>query len=36
MVQAVWQRGPDPDRLSFANAVCVIKRGMPRAAAVSP
>lgn len=36
MAQAAWQRGLDPDRLSFSNAVRVIKRKMPQAAAVSP
>ena len=36
MAQAAWQRGLDPDRLSFSNAVRVIKRKMPQAAAVTP
>jgi len=36
MAQAAWQRGLDPDRLSFSNAVRVIKRKMPQAAAVPP
>lgn len=36
MAQAAWQRGLDPDRLSFVHAVRVIKRKMPQAAAVPP
>lgn len=36
MAQAAWQRGLDPDRLSFMHAVRVIKRKMPQAAAVPP
>jgi len=36
MAQAAWQRGLDPDRLSFSNAVRVIKRKMPQAAAGPP
>jgi hypothetical protein len=36
MAQAAWQTGLDPDRLSFLNAVRVIKRKMPQAAAVPP
>ncbi len=36
MAQAAWPRGLDPDRLSFTNAVRVIKRKMPQAAAVPP
>ena len=36
MAQAAWQRGLDPDRLSFSHAVRVIKRKMPQAAAVPP
>lgn len=36
MVQAAWQHGLDPDRLSFINAVRVIKRKMPLAAALPP
>lgn len=36
MEQAAWQSGLDPDRLSFTNALRVIKRKMPQAAAVPP
>jgi hypothetical protein len=36
MAQAAWQRGLDPDRLSFANAVRVVKRKLPQAAALPP
>jgi len=36
MAQAAWQRGLDPDRLSFVHAVRVVKRKMPQAAAVPP
>lgn len=36
MTQAAWQRGLDPDRLSFVHAVRVIKRKMPQAAAIPP
>jgi hypothetical protein len=36
MAQAAWDRGPDPDRLSFSHAVRVIKRKMPQAAAIPP
>lgn len=36
MAQAAWPRGLDPDRLSFTNAVRVIKRKMPQAAAIPP
>jgi len=36
MAQAAWPRGLDPNRLSFTNAVRVIKRKMPQAAAVPP
>ncbi|MCO5101903.1 MAG: IS4 family transposase [Burkholderiaceae bacterium] len=36
MAQAAWQRGLDPDRLSFSHAVRVIRRKMPQAAAVPP
>ena len=36
MVQAASPRGLDPDRLSFTQAVRVIKRKMPQAAAVPP
>jgi len=36
MAQAAWQRGLDPDRLSFMHAVRVLKRKMPQAAAVPP
>ena len=36
MAQAAWERGLDPDRLSFTHAVRVIKRKMPQAAAVPP
>jgi hypothetical protein len=34
--RAAWSRGLDPDRLRFTNAVRVIKRKMPQAAAVPP
>jgi hypothetical protein len=36
MAQAAWPRGLDPDRLSFINAVRVIKRKLPQAAAIPP
>lgn len=36
MARAAWTRGLDPDRLSFTNAVRVIKRKMPQAAAFPP
>ena len=36
MAQAAWPRGLDPDLLSFTNAVRVIKRKLPQAAAVPP
>jgi hypothetical protein len=36
MARAAWSSGIDPDRLSFTNAVRVIKRKMPQAAAVPP
>ena len=36
MEQAAWQQGIDPDRLSFTNALRVIKRKMPQAAAFPP
>ena len=36
MEQAAWQQGLDPDRLSFTNALRVIKRKMPQAAAIPP
>lgn len=36
MAQAAWPRGLDPDALSFVHAVRVIKRKLPRAAAVPP
>ena len=36
MEQAAWQQGLDPDRLSFTNALRVIKRKMPQAAALPP
>lgn len=36
MAQAAWDRGLDPDRLSFSHAVRVLKRKMPQAAAVPP
>ena len=36
MAQAAWDRGLDPDRLSFTHAVRVIKRKMPQAAALPP
>lgn len=36
MEQAAWQNKLDPDRLSFTNALRVIKRKMPQAAAVPP
>ena len=36
MAQAAWSRGLDPDVLSFTNAVRVIKRKLPQAAAVPP
>lgn len=36
MARAAWSRGLDPDRLSFTNAVRVIKRKMPQAAAFPP
>ena len=36
MAQAAWDRGLDPDRLSFIHAVRVIKRKMPQAAALPP
>lgn len=36
MAQAAWSRGLDPDALSFTNAVRVIKRKLPQAAAVPP
>ena len=34
--QAAWQRRLDPDRLSFVQAVRVIKRKMPQAPALPP
>ena len=36
MEQAAWQSGLDPDRLCFTNALRVIKRKMPQAAAIPP
>lgn len=36
MAQAAWDRGLDPDGLSFSHAVRVIKRKMPQAAALPP
>ena len=36
MEQAAWRQGLDPDRLSFTNALRVIKRKMPQAAAFPP
>lgn len=36
MAQAAWPRGLDPDRLSFAHAVRVVKRKLPQAAALPP
>jgi hypothetical protein len=36
MAQAAWDRGLDPDHLSFSHAVRVIKRKMPQAAALPP
>lgn len=36
MAQAAWDRGLDPDRLSFSHAVRVIRRKMPQAAALPP
>ncbi|WP_233808973.1 IS4 family transposase [Paraburkholderia sp. HP33-1] len=36
MAQAAWQRGLDPDALSFVHAVREIKRKMPQAAAIPP
>jgi hypothetical protein len=36
MARAAWSNSIDPDRLSFTNAVRVIKRKMPQAAAVPP
>jgi hypothetical protein len=36
MAMAAWPRDLDPDRLSFTNAVRVIKRKLPQAAAVPP
>jgi hypothetical protein len=36
MAQAAWDRGLDPDRLSFSHAVRVSKRKMPQAAALPP
>lgn len=36
MAQAAWDRGIDPDRISFSHAVRVIKRKMPQAAALPP
>ncbi|HNF63991.1 MAG TPA: IS4 family transposase [Rhodocyclaceae bacterium] len=36
MAQAAWDRGLDPDRLSFSHAVRVIKRKLPQAAALPP
>jgi len=36
MAQAAWDRGLDPDRLSFTHALRVIKRKMPQAAALPP
>ncbi len=36
MAQAAWNNGLDPDRLSFVQAVRVIKRKMPQAAAIPP
>lgn len=36
MAQAAWERGLDPDRLSFTHALRVIKRKMPQAAALPP
>lgn len=36
MAHAAWDRGLDPDRLSFSHAVRVIKRKMPQAAALPP
>lgn len=36
MEQAAWTQQLDPDRLSFTNALRVIKRKMPQAAALPP
>ncbi len=36
MAQAAWDRGLDPDRLSFSHAMRVSKRKMPQAAALPP
>lgn len=36
MAQAAWERGLDPDRLSFVHAVRVIKRKLPQAAVFPP
>jgi len=36
MAQAAWDKGMDPDRLSFVHAVRVVKRKLPQAAAVPP
>lgn len=36
MAQAAWNKGLDPDALSFVHAVRVVKRKLPQAAAVPP
>ena len=36
MAQAAWNKGLDPDKLSFVHAVRVVKRKLPQAAAVPP
>lgn len=36
MAQAAWERGLDPDKLSFVHAVRVIKRKLPQAAVFPP
>jgi Insertion element 4 transposase N-terminal/Transposase DDE domain len=36
MDEAAWRKELDPDRLSFMNAVRVVKRKMPQAAALPP
>jgi len=36
MAQAAWNKGLDPDKLSFMHAVRVVKRKLPQAAAVPP
>ena len=36
MAQAAWNKGLDPDELSFRRAVQIVKRTLPQAAAVPP